>query len=147
LNNPNGQKLYQAIGLVSDDTIAIAENNLNAGTTSNSETITVIPTQSAPIKRGRAFRMQFAGIAAAVLLLVVGTVTMLHFLSPERSGNFVPAEQNPYVPEQRLSDDDSTQYRQLVMNTITGGLSYSPVPREMFTRDLTAEQVWEVPRL
>jgi hypothetical protein len=64
LNNFNSEKLFEAIGLISHDNIAEAEK---------------------PLKERRTkplISMQFAGVAAAVVLLVVGTFAMFHFLAP-----------------------------------------------------------------
>jgi len=65
------KKLYQAIGLIDDDTILEFEECAKERTVSESKNSSIVPFS------------QYAGLAAAVLLLVVGSVIMLNVLAPE----------------------------------------------------------------
>jgi len=83
------ERLYRVIGLLSDEKIANAEKHLDKSTSDSDEAV-VSEVQSMPAdglrltKCRRFLSMQFAGLAAAMLILAVGTVAMFHFLAPEK---------------------------------------------------------------
>jgi hypothetical protein len=95
--NNQSERLYRVIGLLSDEKIALAEKQLNSkGSVIDNDTskaIIVPETKSQPIKRAKGFSVQFAGMAAALVLLVVGTLAMFHFLAPENQ--FTPSIPSP----------------------------------------------------
>jgi hypothetical protein len=96
MKNKHSKVLLEAIGGVNDSELAEVDeliqqrtaekqrkSSLNADVGDNVITVNVSQATPMPVKRTR-FSVQFAGLAAAVLLLVFGSVTALHFLSPER---------------------------------------------------------------
>jgi hypothetical protein len=86
MNRESSEKILRAIGAIDDDKIKKAEKHLkNKATFDSGNVITVNVSQATPVpvKRTR-FSAQFVGLAAAVLLLVFGSVAALHFLSPDR---------------------------------------------------------------
>ena len=88
--------LFQAIGQINDDIITDYEERAEEVAASKSKnTITVTPemseTKPITVKSGRLFSMQFAGLTAAVLVFVIGTVFMFNALS---RGNELPVAPN-----------------------------------------------------
>jgi hypothetical protein len=91
MKSNQSEKLLDAIGLVSDDKIADVGKLLDASESAPDSAVNVITVaamqpdsseQLAPIKR-RSFPIHLAGLAAAMLVLAVGTVVMLRVLAPE----------------------------------------------------------------
>jgi Leucine-rich repeat (LRR) protein len=77
----NGEKLFEIMGLLSDKTITQAREESTFYDSTNA--IFVPITQSQSIQRSRFLSTQFVGVAAAVLILIAGTVFMFHSLAPE----------------------------------------------------------------
>jgi hypothetical protein len=94
--NNQTEKLFRAIGMLDEEEIAIAREPLKSEVKPNTNVITVTPSMfSAPVaestKRTRSFSRQFMPVAAAMLVLAIGTVVMFSVLS---HGNN-PVSRNP----------------------------------------------------
>jgi hypothetical protein len=112
----NNETLFNAIGALGDEDIAFAENFLKEKTSANSSGTNIITvtsemaaTKPSVARRLRPFSMQFAVIAAACLLLVVGTVAMFHVFSPDDlppvvDGTTTPATSQNAPPQQTTEE-------------------------------------------
>jgi hypothetical protein len=79
----NSNKLLHAIGLINTDTVTEVERYLENKGHSSEISVPATSTLDPQIGRRRFMSMQFAGLAAAMLILVVGTVVMLRVFAPE----------------------------------------------------------------
>jgi hypothetical protein len=100
-SNRKSDKMFQAIGMIGDDTLIELDNFLNSKT----DTIITAETQTAPTQRRRVklMSLQFGGLAAATLALVVGTVVMFRAFAPDDTLQ-EPDPETPYLSE---TDDGS----------------------------------------
>ncbi|MCL1866017.1 MAG: hypothetical protein FWF82_01245 [Oscillospiraceae bacterium] len=75
--NSNNEKLFDAIGQINDDFVLEVEK------AKSKDTVTVPDKSDVSVRRIRFWSAQFAGIAAAAVLLFVGTVFMLRVFAPD----------------------------------------------------------------
>jgi hypothetical protein len=83
MNNISAGRLFDAIGLLSDETIIQAKEHLQMKTILSSKSEITVPVgqnNAAQIKRMKLPAVQYAGIAAAAVVFVTGTVLMFHML-------------------------------------------------------------------
>jgi hypothetical protein len=102
--NNKTEKLYEAIGLL-DDKIAIANRHL---TPESQAPLDLSATQAPPVRRVRFMSMQFAGLAAAMLLLAIGTVAMLRVLAPQDVAELPVAAEGDSTTEEHDDSEAAT---------------------------------------